>query len=170
MNRKRALMLAAIVALAVANLWRWLGEEPTRRGSPATRGDLVAAHLALHGVPQVAISPAVRNPFQPKVVVAAAPAVKAPPPPPAPVLPPPKTPEELEAEAARAELATIKLVGVVFKNDKPQAFLVKGDQAFLAVAGEHVAGRFVIDKITEDAVVLSDPKTAVSGRIAISGS
>ena len=171
MNRKRVLMIGAVAVLALLNAWRWLGDESPQRVSHApARGPVSASELSVQGVSAAEILPAVRNPFQPKIVVVAAPAVKAPPPPPAPILPPPKTAEELEAEAARAELATIKLVGVVFKDNKPQAFLVKGDQMFLAVAGENVAGRFTIDKITEDAVVLSDPKTAVSGRIAISGS
>lgn len=171
MNRKRVLMIGAVAVLALLNAWRWLGDEsPQRASHGVSRAAVSAAELSVQGVSAVEISPAVRNPFQPKIVVVAAPVVTAPPPPPAPILPPPKTAEELEAEAARAELATIKLVGVVFKNDKPQAFLVKGDQMVIAVAGEIVAGRFTIDKITEDAVVLSDPKTAVSGRIAISGS
>lgn len=170
MNRKRVLMVGAVAVLAVLNAWRWLGDESPQRASQVSpRATVSAAELSVQGVSTADISPAVRNPFQPKIVVVAVPIVKAPPPP-TPILPPPKTAEELEAEAARAELATIKLVGVVFKNGKPQAFLVKGDQMFLAVAGENVAGRFTIDKITEDAVVLSDPKTTVSGRIAISGS
>ena len=164
-------MLAAVAVLLLLNVWRWLGDNDApqdKLSAPGTSG-ISAADLAVRAAPVIEVAAAMRNPFQPKTVVVAAPKVQAPPPP-APELPPPKTAEELEAEAARAELAMIKLVGVVFKNDKPQAFLVKGDQMFLAVAGEKVAGRFNVDKITQDAVLLSDPKTAVSGRVAISGS
>jgi Tfp pilus assembly protein PilP len=101
--------------------------------------------------------------FQPKAVVVAKPKAQTPPP------PPPKTPEQLEEEAARAELTQIKLVGVVFRGDKGQAFLVKGDQTYMVSVGEKVGDRFTVDAVTSDSVQLKDPRTSVSGQIPISG-
>jgi Tfp pilus assembly protein PilP len=106
---------------------------------------------------------AARDLFQPKVVVVARPKVQTPPP------PPPKTPEQLEEEAARAELTQIKLVGVVFRGDKGQAFLVKGDQTYMVSVGEKVGDRFTVDAVTADSVQLKDPRTSVSGQIPVSG-
>ncbi|HKQ31279.1 MAG TPA: hypothetical protein VJS66_08345 [Burkholderiales bacterium] len=86
-----------------------------------------------------------------------------------PPTPPPKTPEQLAEEAARAELIQLKLVGVVFRGDKGQAFVVKGDQTFLVHSGEKVGERFVVQSVTTDSVTLKDPKTNVTGQIPVSG-
>lgn len=83
--------------------------------------------------------------------------------------PPPKTPEQLEEEAARAELTQIKLVGVVFRGERGQAFLTKGDQVYLAFPGDKVGDRFAVETVTTDTVQLKDSKTNVTGRIPISG-
>jgi hypothetical protein len=119
--------------------------------------------------------PAARNLFQPrlppppppkKVEVAAAPP---PPPPPAPAGPPPKTAEELAEEAAQAELKQIKLVGVVFRGEKGQAFLVKGDQLYMVNAGGRVGERFLVEAIRPDSIQLKDPASRVLGQIPVSG-
>lgn len=170
MSRKKAMWAAlAIIVLAGLNLFRW-APSPADVASRARAQAPEASDLKLR-VDATAMAPtSLRDPFNPKVVVVPKPIVKkveAPPPPPG---PPPKTPEELEAEAARAELTTIKLVGVVFKEGKAQAFLVKGDQVFLVFAGDKVANRFTVESITADSAMLVDNKTAVSGRLSISGS
>ncbi len=90
-------------------------------------------------------------------------------PPPAPPGPPPKTPEQLAEEAARAELGQFKLVGVVFRRDKGQAFLVKGEQLYMVHAGEKVGERFRVEAIRADGVQLNDPATRVNGQIPVSG-
>ncbi len=106
-----------------------------------------------------------RDLFQAKLAMVA-PSLKKTSSPPA---PPPKTPEQLEEEAARAELAQIKLVGVVFRGDRGQAFLTKGDQVYLTFSGDKVGDRFTVESVTTDAVQLKDLKTNVTGRISISG-
>ena len=105
-----------------------------------------------------------RDLFQPKAVAKPAPQkVTAPPP------PPPKTPEELEEEAARADLAQIKLMGVVFRGGKGQAYFVKGEQAYLVSEGDMISERFKVETIAADSVKLKDPKTSVAGTIPVSG-
>ena len=83
--------------------------------------------------------------------------------------PPPKSLEELEHEAAQAELAQFRCVGVAFRGGRAQAFLVKGGETFLASPGDKVGNRFIVDKIAPDAVSLQDPNTGVAGQIAVSG-
>ena len=83
--------------------------------------------------------------------------------------PPPKSPEELEREAAQAELAQFRCVGVAFRGSRAQAFLVKGSETFLVSPGDKVGNRFIVDKIASDSVSLQDPNTGVTGQIAVSG-
>ena len=170
MSRKKAMLAAlAIVVLVGLNLFRWISP-PAGVASRARAQATEAGDLKLR-VDAAAMAPTTpRDPFNPKLVVVAKPIIKKVEPPPPPPGPPPKTPEELDADAARAELTTIKLVGVVFKDGKAQAFLVKGDQAFLVFAGDKVADRFTVESITADSAMLVDNKTAVSGRLSISGS
>lgn len=88
---------------------------------------------------------------------------------PLPVMPPPKTPEQIAIETAHAEISRIKLVGVVRRDGRYQAFLVNDSQLFLAYAGETVGERFRVEGVTADEVLLRDPSTNVSGQIPISG-
>jgi hypothetical protein len=75
----------------------------------------------------------------------------------------------LAREAAQAELAQFKCMGVLFREGKGQAYLVKGDQVFLAQLGEKVGNRFIVDKISPESVVLWDPQTKVSAEVPVSG-
>jgi Tfp pilus assembly protein PilP len=102
-----------------------------------------------------------RDPFRPK---SAALAAKADVP-----VPPPKTPQQLEEEAARAELAQIKLAGVVFRGERREAFIVKGGETLVVHAGEKIGGRFTVEAIAADSVRVKDPATGVTGQIPISG-
>jgi len=171
--KHRYLWLAlAIASLAVLNLWQWKspGGPGRDRASPVAGGfrpddfqlkvGLAAAESATGG----------RNLFQPRLPprppvkqVKVEPKVEPPPPPPA------KTPEQLAEEAARAELGQIKLVGVVFRGDKGQAFLVKGDQLYMVQAGGKVGERFQVEAIRADSIQLKDPATRVNGQIPVSG-
>lgn len=82
---------------------------------------------------------------------------------------PVKSPEELEREAAQAELAQFRCVGVAFRGGRAQAFLTKGGETFLVSPGDKVGNRFIVDTIVPDAVSLQDPNTGVAGKIAVSG-
>jgi len=92
--------------------------------------------------------------------------VEEPPPPPG---PPPKTPEQIAEEAAKAELGQVKLVGVVFRGERGQAFLVKGDQLYMVQTGGKVGERFQVESIRPDSIQLKDPATRVTGSIPVSG-
>lgn len=79
------------------------------------------------------------------------------------------TPDLLEAEAARDDLAKLKYVGVLFHGERGEASVLFAEQHYIVSTGDKLAGRFVVDKITTDAVDVSDPITKVSGQIRISG-
>lgn len=170
MDRRRIILAGAVLLLVGINAWHWW---PTD-GAPPVKPSGVQAdrrpfnkddfRLRTMTVAPEASKQVQRNLFQPRIVVA-----KAPEKPKAPPVPPPKTPEQLAEEAARAELAQIKLVGVVFRGDQGEAFMTRGDQTFLAHTGDKVGERFVIDKISPEGVQLSDPATKVSGQLQVSG-
>lgn len=167
-------MAAIILLLLGANIWYWW----PRTGKLPMESSLTMRHYQAEDF-ALKISPGSDNQhmrrqrdlFRPKLAVAPKAvtprvAVKQPPKPPE---PPPKTPEQLEEEAARAELAQIKLVGVVFRGERGQAYLTHGDQAYMVFAGGKVGERFTVETIASDSVQLKDPKTNVTGRIPMSG-
>jgi hypothetical protein len=152
---------------------------PSVERRAASAGALRADDLQLR-VGLAAADPAVqagRNLFQPRLPPPPPPAkklekVELPPPPPPPAAdpgPPPKTAEQIAEEAAQAELKQIKLVGVVFRGEKGQAFLVKGDQLYMVHAGGKVGERFLVEAIGADSIQLKDPATRVLGQIPVSG-
>jgi hypothetical protein len=176
-NYRHLALGAAVAALAAANLWRWSApqEQPPERaaaGASAFRADDFQLRV---GFVAPDAPPVARNLFQPRLPPPPPPAKKVeaaappPPPPPPPAGPPPKTAEELAEEAAQAELKQIKLVGVVFRGEKGQAFLVKGDQLYMVNAGGKVGERFLVEAIRADSIQLKDPASRVLGQIPVSG-
>ena len=169
MTRRHAAFVAIIVLLLGINLWHWWPRtrEPLRIETSSYERQFQIEDFSLslsQEVGKLNARPR-RDLFRAKVV-AVQPGVKKLNRPPA---PPPKTPEQMEEEAARAELAQLKLVGVVFRGERGQAFLTKGDQVYLASPGDKVGDRFTVETVTNDDVQLKDSKTNVTGKISISG-
>lgn len=167
MNRRHLLLSALVAVTLCLNVWYWWPASPARAKDAGARTerwtpDMLRVKAAGDGEMSAAVR---RDLFQPRL----APVKAAPPPVAAPAGPPPKTPEQLAEEAARGELAQIKLVGIVFRGDKGEAFVVKGDQAYVVQRGGKVGERFTVDAITADGISLNDPATKVSGRISVSG-
>lgn len=169
MNRRRLLLLALVVVVLCLNLWHWWPSRPAvhadkRAAAAAWPQEIlrVKAAIGSEGMP-----PARRDLFQPKMTVVKAPPApeKAAPPP----APPAKTPEQLNEEAARAELAQIKLVGILFREEKGEAFIVLRDQLYTARTGERVGERFQVEVIGRDGIHVKDPATRVGGQIPVSG-
>lgn len=170
MKRGHGLLVLGVVLLATANAARWWFMD---RGAARTEvartvpGAFQAEnfHLEMVAPSSEAEAKPYRDPFQPKfasLLPVQKSITKAPPP----LL---KTPEQLAEEAARAELAQIKLMGVVFRGDQGQAYLVKGEQTYMVFAGETIGERFRVETIHPDSVQLLDPATQVSGQILVSG-
>lgn len=167
-----------VVLLVGMNIWRWWPTQPTAKHAQPGQSlpiNVEALQLAVHPPENYALPVMVRNIFeayQPPVAVIREPVIS---PPPAPVLtvqpppgPPPKTPEELEAENARMELAQIRLVGVIIHDATIQAYLAKGDQTYMTKVGD-LASRFTVTEIKADRVRLHDARTQVGGEVFVLG-
>jgi Tfp pilus assembly protein PilP len=171
-KRQRWWLAVAVAFLVAGNVWRWWPQGSEQERAPAALEPVdrrvvpAIEDFALHTA-AVARDPATkmtRDLFQPKLPPAPPPVKK-----PVVTEPPPKTPEQLAEEAARAELAQIKVMGIVFRGTKGQAFLLKGDQTYLVQAGEKVGERFQVVEIRTDSVQLKDPVTQVGGQLPVSG-
>jgi Tfp pilus assembly protein PilP len=167
-KRQHVLLASGVALLLLLNLRQWLPRSGDTPRAPAARGasfqpDDFRLKTASAPTNREGVS---RNLFAPKVVAVPVKKVELPPPP---ILPPPKTPEQLAEEAARAELAQFKLLGIVFRAEKGQAYIVKGEEVFMAFVGDKVGQRFVVDGITTDSVRLKDANTNVTGQIMVSG-
>jgi hypothetical protein len=88
-----------------------------------------------------------------------------PPPPPVPV----KTPEEIAAEASRADLSRFRFLG--YLTDKESTlFLSKDGELFIVKSGDRVLKNYKVKEANKDFVVLLDTVTQVEMRIDMSGS
>jgi hypothetical protein len=92
-------------------------------------------------------------------------AVVPPPPPPVPV----KTPEEIAADASRADLARFRFLG--YLTDKESTlFLSKDGELFIVKSGDRVLKNYKVKEAGRDSVVLLDTATGVEVRLDLSGS
>lgn len=168
MKHRKWIIAAVVLVLAALNIWRWWPAGTAKPGGmPGTASSSAAFRLEdfeIRALPADPPGRMQRDLFRPKLAVK--PVVKSSTKPPE---PPPKSPEEIEREAAQAELAQFRCVGVAFHGGRAQAFLVKGGETFLVSPGDKVGNRFIVDKIAPDTVSLQDPNTGVAGQIAVSG-
>lgn len=176
---RRAGFAVAIVLLIALNIWRWWPDSmPVKHAGDKAKSAAFSAQqlrLSVRVAADDAPPGVMRNIFQlreqplppprPKKLAVQQPVVPVQAPVPE---PPPKTPEQIEEEAARAELAQIKLVGVIFRNAKGQAYLSRGEQTYLVSLGDSVA-RFTVTAITAEGVKLHDVRTQVGGDIPVLG-
>lgn len=173
MSRNRWLMLSVVMLLAAANAWRWLSDTSSTPHQLAPSGRTTASDLALtavafgesekplqrdlfRGAPaprEIPRSPEKAKPAKPEV--------------PSEQMAPSKTPEEIAQEAIRAELANIRLVGVVIKGGRPEAYLVNGDQIHIVRRGDQVGGRLVVESVQEDQAVLAGRDSNVRSTLKI---
>lgn len=106
-------------------------------------------------------NPAPRPKPAPAPVVPVEPAV-----PPVPV----KTPEEIAADAARADLSRFRFYGYVTAEGKGSSlFLAKDGELFIARIGETILKNYEIKEAGKEHVVLLDTVTRVEVRIELSG-
>lgn len=167
MTRRRVIFILFALLLALLNVWQWRrapdSDGPTASARPMLRAQdfrLKTASTPLES------SRRGRDLFHRRLPVARAAIKKVEPAPPP---PPQKTPEELAREAARAELGQIKLVGVVFRGQQGEAFVVVRDQLYTVRPGEKIGARFEVEALSQDSMRVQDPLTRVGGQIAVSG-
>lgn len=168
MSRKHSGYLLVIVMLVLVNAWRWGAFGTAADKHDATHGKtLVAEDFRLHIDASGPAGP-VRDLFRPAGGEAAKPRVrpvqaviKA-----APPIPPP---ELATATADSADLGKLKLLGVVFRAGKGQAYLAFDKENVIAHSGDTVMGRFAVASIGIDSVDITDLKTNSSRKIPVSG-
>lgn len=166
------LLIVAALMLGVLNVWRWFPDqaEPTadggvgdlRSGNTVTKLPFLVAWAVDRQEPQVlrdlfyAVKPQLREekPPEPAKVAASVP------------LPSPSE-IELARQAAERELAGFRLVGTVRHAGKNKAFLVKDDLSYVTLVGDEIEGRYRIEEITRDHVVLIDETMQISRTIAL---
>ena len=156
---------AAVLVLAVLNIWHWTPSAKTVSGpqSPAAGADFAGESPVLWVATSDGVSPTpLRDLFQAKIAVSKRPRQ--------PVnLPPPKTPEQIAEELARAELAQIKLLGVVFRGEQGEALMLANGASVTVRTGARLGNHFVIERITPEIVDVRDPDTQVSGQLQLAG-
>jgi hypothetical protein len=172
MNRRTLLFFIAIAVLVALNLWRWWSSAvvtpSTRHGAEASRhasNPFRLEDFEVRVLPVTTPPPLQRDLFRPKLAVK--PMAKT-----VPTTsedPPPKSAQELARDAAQAELSQLRCVGVAARSGRAQAFLQKGSENYLVSVGDKVLNRFIIQRITPEAVTLQDPETGVGGTLAVSG-
>ncbi len=97
-----------------------------------------------------------------KLVTASTQTVPAPPPVPV------KTPEEIAADAARAELTRFRFLGYLTDKDNT-LFLSKDGELYIVRSGDTVIKNYRVKEAGRDHVVLLDMMTRVEVRIELSG-
>jgi hypothetical protein len=103
-------------------------------------------------------------PPKPKIIVKTAPTPTVPLPPPVPQ----KTPEEIAAEAARADLSKFRFLGYLTEKDS-SLFLSKDGELFIVRSGDAVLRNYRVKEAGRDFVVLFDTVTRVERKVELSG-
>lgn len=171
MTRRYAVYLGLIALLVVVNLGRlWLHSASGAEGAAARGKVMLPEDFRVRVNFPAAGGEIRRNLFQP---MGAAPGTAATHGRPtlarSVTLPSLINPAQNEAEGAGSRLGKLKLLGVVFRNGKGQAYLGQDKESAIAQAGDTVFGQFAIDKVAVEAVELRDLKTNTSRRIPVSG-
>ncbi len=87
---------------------------------------------------------------------------------PLPPPPPEKTPEEIAAELARADLSKFRFLGYLTEKDN-SLFLSKDGELFIVKSGERILKTYQVKEASKDYVVLLDTATRVEVRVDLSG-
>jgi hypothetical protein len=94
-----------------------------------------------------------------------APVIAPPPPPPA---VPVKTPEQIAAENARADLSRFRFLGYLTSKDNT-FFLSKDGETFIVKTGDKLLASYQVKEAGKDYVILLDTATRVEVRVELSG-
>jgi hypothetical protein len=93
------------------------------------------------------------------------PVIAPPPPPPA---APVKTPEQIAAENARADLSKFRFLGYLTSKDNT-FFLSKDGETFIVKTGDKLLASYQVKEAGKDYVILLDTATRVEVRVELSG-
>jgi hypothetical protein len=82
---------------------------------------------------------------------------------------PQKSPEEIAAETARADLSTFRFLGYLTGEKDSSIFLSKSGELFIAKSGDTVLKNYRVKSVGKDYVILYDTVTKVEVRIELTG-
>ena len=184
-QQEKRLLLVLVVAFAGLVLYRMFSVEatqtapliytpgmkvasPVRRGvqQPGSGQDALSVFLSRRVERYPGMARDLFRVSTPKPVVVAKPVVvETVPTPTVPV----KSPEEIAADAARADLSTFRFLGYLTDKDS-SLFLSKGGELFIAKSGDTVLKSYKIKSAGKDHVILYDTATKVEVRIELTGS
>lgn len=82
---------------------------------------------------------------------------------------PVKTPEEIAADAARADLSRFRFLGYLTDKDS-SLFLSKEGELFIVKSGDRILKNYQVKAVGKDHVVLLDTITKVEVRVELTGS
>jgi len=186
-QQQKSVLSALVAVLLLAIIYRFVTDEkpktapltyargavaaaPVRRGllSPAASSDPLALFFSRRHEPFPGANrdlfrmenPAPKSKQKPAPVAPVAPA---------PPAAPEKTPEEIAAEAARADLSKFHFLGYLTDGDR-SLFLSKDGETFIVKSGDRVLKNYTIKDAGKDYVILLDTITKVEVRIELSGS
>lgn len=187
-QQEKKILAVLVVVLVMAVIYRFVNHEkpktapltyprgavataPVRQGlaSPAASSDPLTVFFARQHEPYPGVGRdlfRMQNPAPLKAKPAplpAAPVVPVPPP------VPEKTPEEIAAEFARADLSKFRFLGYLTDRDR-SLFLSKDGETFIVKSGDRVLKNYTIKDAGKDYVILLDTATNVEVRIELSGS
>jgi Tfp pilus assembly protein PilP len=170
-NRNRVIIFCAIGLLLALNLWRWIPADAPVAAVTSSASDTELQDLQLRVANVDIATQAMRRDLFYRVAPPVRTAVQNANPARRPAVPavPVKSPEELALERSQAEFAAIRVIGIVFRNGRGQAYLETGGKSELVGVGD-AFGSFKVTAIRQDSVELKGTETAAGGRIALAGS
>lgn len=167
MTRRYWLYGGVIAVLVAVNLGRWWLHGGAGSGTSASPSPAFLANDFRLRANVPATGEARRNLFAPLAtdlaVVRPARTMRAPQ-----AAPPPAVLSDVPSAAA-ASLGRLRLLGVVFRGGKAQAYLALDKQSVIAHSGDTVFGQFTVDTVTVDAVELRHLESNILRRIPVSG-
>lgn len=185
-EQQKTALIASIAAFILLNGYRSLTREepktaplvyprgtvastPVRQGVQARSGgsDPLSLFIARQAQPYPGVSRDIFRMAQP----AARPAVRPVPAVvtiPLPTAPPERSPQEIAADRARADLAKFRYLGYLTEKDNT-LFLSKDGELFIVKVGGRVLNTYTVKDANKDAVVLLDTATNVEQRVEMAG-
>jgi hypothetical protein len=148
--------LMAIATSAASCQQAPAGAMPERRSPSPVIARPLADRLAAGRARMPELAPVGRNPFRFGAVPAASTARSR--------MPPADTLPELPLPLPRPAL---RLLGIAQEGAEKTAVLSVAGDLVLAHEGDHIAGRFLISRITQDAVELTDPAAGATIRVPL---
>ncbi|NTW57977.1 MAG: hypothetical protein HGB21_00425 [Nitrospirae bacterium] len=81
---------------------------------------------------------------------------------------PERSPEEIAADLARADLAKFRYLGYLSEKETT-LFLSKGGELFIVKIGDTIGTTYKIKEANKDFIIILDTATRVEGRVSLSG-